>query len=154
MPAVTTNPVQPRTVSVERVIHASPQAIFDVLADPAMHPRLDGSGTVQNPESADPARLALGSRFGMHMRIFVPYRITSQVVEFEEGRLIAWRHFGGHVWRWELEPADGGTRVRETFDWRPSRAPWFLELVGYPGRNRRGIEATLPRLAALVEPTV
>ena len=89
----------------------------------------------------------------MKMHQVVPYRITNQVVEFEEGRRIAWRHFGGHIWRWELEPVEGGTQVRETFDWAPSRAPWFLELIGYPARNRRGIEASLPRLAALVEPS-
>jgi len=145
--------VKPKSVSVERVIHATPAAIFDVLADPAMHPKLDGSGTVRTSASEQPARLALGSRFGMRMRMVVPYRITNEVVEFEEGRRIAWRHLGGHVWRWELEPVADGTRVRETFDWAPSRAPWALEALGYPARNRRGIEATLPRLAALVEPS-
>lgn len=138
-----------RTVSVTRVIRASPQAIFDVLASPARHGEIDGSGSVR--QARGPAqRLALGSRFRMDMRLGVPYRITNEVVEFDEGRRIAWRHWGGHIWRYELEPTNGGTSVTESFDWSTSLLPQFLELVGYPRRNRRAIEATLERLDHIV----
>jgi hypothetical protein len=41
--------------------------------------------------------------------------------------------------------------VRETFDWSKSRASWLLESTGFPARNRKGMEATLERLAYLVE---
>jgi hypothetical protein len=48
----------------------------------------------------------------------------NHVVEFEEGRRIAWRpaEWGrrppGHLWRWELEPASASrTRVTCTYDW-------------------------------------
>jgi len=142
-----------RTVSGERVIAAPAQAIFDVIADPAMHPVIDGSGTVRAPMAGNPARLQMGSRFGMDMRILRPYRISNQVVEFEEGRRIAWSHFGGARWRYELEPVAGGTRVRETFDYSQMTvplAPLFLEVAGFPRRNRVGIERTLDRLADLV----
>ncbi len=142
-----------RTVSVEREIPAPPEAIFDVLADPAMHPVIDGSGTVRAPTAGNPARLELGSRFGMDMRILRAYRISNQVVEFEEGRRIAWSHFGGARWRYELEPVAGGTRVRETFDYSQMTvpfAPLILQLAGFPRRNRVGIERTLDRLAELV----
>jgi hypothetical protein len=84
----------------------------------------------------------------MAMKLRVPYGITNEVVEFEEGRLIAWRHFGGHRWRWELEPVEGGTKVTETFDWSTSRSPVALEVMRIPARNRRAIEATLERLEA------
>ena len=110
----------PQAVSVERVIAATPDRIFDVLADPAQHPVIDGSGTVKHTRGETPARLSLGAKFGMSMKLGVPYGITNTVVEFEDGRRIAWRHFGGHRWRYELEPADGGTRVRETYDWSTS----------------------------------
>nr|MBA3303842.1 SRPBCC family protein [Acidimicrobiia bacterium] len=104
-------------VSGERVVEASAEKVFDVLADPAQHPAIDGSGSVKKSRSKGTERLGLGSRFGMSMRIGVPYAITNEVVEFKEGRRIAWRHFGGHRWRWELEPAGPGrTKVRETFD--------------------------------------
>ena len=121
-----------RVVSVSRVIKASPEAIFDVLADPARHGEIDGSGMVQNVRG-ESKRLELGSTFGMDMKLGpLPYRISNKVVEFDEGRLIAWAHFGGHRWRYELEPADGGTKVTESFDWSTARIPKAIELMGYP----------------------
>jgi hypothetical protein len=82
----------------------------------------------------------------MKMHFGVPYRITNTVVELSENRLIAWRHLGRHIWRWELEPDGAGTRVTETFDWSTALSPRLLELLGYPERNSRAIRATLDRL--------
>ncbi|MEL6985543.1 MAG: SRPBCC family protein, partial [Actinomycetota bacterium] len=130
-----------RVVSVERHIQASPEVIFDLLADPAAHTRFDGSGTVVAGRSGNPDRLSLGARFGMDMRLGVPYKISNEVVEFEEGRQIAWRHFGHHIWRYELEPVDGGTLVTESFDWASSRFPPMYEWVGYPDRHEVGMAA-------------
>ena len=84
-------------------IDAPASEIFDVIRRPSMHSRFDGSGTVQGSVRG-PERLELGSRFGMAMRIKVPYTMTNEVVEFEPDRLIAWRHIGRHRWRYELEP--------------------------------------------------
>jgi uncharacterized protein YndB with AHSA1/START domain len=143
--------VSERRVTRDIVVDAPPSAVFEVLADPRAHGAFDGSGTVRSAITG-PARLSLGDRFGMSMRLGVPYTINNEVVEFEEDRRIGWRHVGHHVWRYELEPVgEGSTRVSETFDWSTSRAPWLLELVGYPATNTRGIEATLPRLKAYVE---
>jgi hypothetical protein len=87
----------------------------------------------------------------MKMRLGIPYRISSEVVEFEQDRLIAWRHIGHHVWRYELAPTnDGGTDVTETFDWAPARSPKALERVGYPGRHEKSITETLERLDAFL----
>jgi hypothetical protein len=135
-----------RVVSAERVIPATPQQIFDLLADPSKHPIIDGSGTVKSAQENNPQRLSLGARFGMGMRIGLPYRITNKVVEFEENKRIAWRHFGRHIWRYELEGVDGGTRVRESFDYRKAISPQFLELSGYPRKHVANIEKTLQRL--------
>ena len=137
-----------RTVSASRVVPAPPEDIFDLLVDPAAHPSIDGSGTVKGTKAPTGTRLALGSRFGMTMRVGVPYAISNEVVEFEEGRRIAWRHFGGHRWRWELEPVEGGTLVRETFDWSTAKSPVALEVMRIPARNARAIDATLDRLEA------
>ena len=140
-----------RVVSASRVIEASPEAIFDVLADPARHGEIDGSGMVQNLRG-ESNRLELGSTFGMDMKIGpLPYRISNKVVEFDEGRLIAWAHFGGHRWRYELEPVDGGTKVTESFDWSTARVPKAIELMGYPKKHPANMEATLERLATLLE---
>ena len=139
-----------RAVTVERLIPAPAQQIFDVLADPALHPVIDGSGSLRQPRDDAPARLAPGATFGMSMRIGVNYKIINTVVEFEEGRRLAWRHLGRQVWRYELEPVEGGTLVRETFDYTNALSPLALRLVRFPSRNRRDMERTLERLEAHV----
>jgi hypothetical protein len=73
--------------------------IFDIAADPHRHGELDGSGTVMGTV-AGPQRLAKGARFSVKMKQRgVPCRITSQVTEFEDGRVVEWRHPMGHRWR-------------------------------------------------------
>jgi hypothetical protein len=88
----------------------------------------------------------------MKMRMGLPYRIGSTVVELEEDRRIAWAHLGKHRWRYVLEPAaDGtGTLVTETFDWSTARSPKFIELMGYPKKHPQAMAKTLERLEALV----
>lgn len=138
-----------RSVSRRRFVPAPATAVFDVLADPRMHPRLAGSGSLRAVVDG-PGRLVLGSQFRMRMHFVVPYFVRNTVVEYDEGRRIAWRHFGGHRWRFELEPADGGTNVTETFDYSTARWPWLLEVLRFPAMNAKGIAATLKRLAAVL----
>lgn len=130
-----------------RFVAAAPQAIFDLLADPSKHSLIDGSGTVRAPASGGPERLSLGAKFSMSMKKAMPYTIKNEVVEFDEPRLIAWRHVGRHVWRYRLRSVEGGTEVTEEFDWGSSWASLVLKLTGTPARNRVAIEATLDRLA-------
>ena len=130
-----------------RFVPAEPQAIFDLLADPAQHPVIDGSGSVRATTDEAPERLALGSKFSMSMKLGVPYKITNEVVEFDEPSLIAWQHMGKHIWRYRLRAVEGGTEVTEEFDYRPARSATMLKLTGAPKRNAKGIEATLDRLA-------
>jgi uncharacterized protein YndB with AHSA1/START domain len=139
-----------KSVSTEREIAAPADRIFAVLADPRQHAVIDGSGTVKRTRSG-PDRLALGARFGMAMHHWVPYPVTNEVVEFEEGRRIAWRHLAHDVWRYELEPRDGATLVRETFDWSHGRGGKLIEMMGIPKQNLASMEKTLERLAAHVE---
>ncbi len=137
-------------IVVEKFIAAAPESIFDGLADPAQHPVIDGGGTVRAVQDGNPVRLSDGARFGMDMRIGAPYRIGNKVVEFEEGRRIAWRHFNGHVWRYVLSPADGGTLVREEWDPTNAKNHLALRLLGFPRRNRNAMTHTLDKLDALV----
>jgi uncharacterized protein YndB with AHSA1/START domain len=143
-----TDRVPDRVERGSRFVPAPPEAIFAILADPASHALIDGSGSVRGSADTTPERLTLGSRFGMQMRLGVPYRITNEVVEFDEPHLIAWRHLGGHIWRYVLEPTGDGTTVTEEFDWRPARSALALRAMRAPTRNRESIEATLDRLAA------
>ena len=107
----------PRIISESVEVDAQPAVVFAILADPGQHSRIDGSGSVQQLIKG-PERLSKGARFGMDMKLFgMPYKIRNTVVEFEEDRRIAWRHFGGHRWRYVLEPTGGGTTVTESFDY-------------------------------------
>jgi uncharacterized protein YndB with AHSA1/START domain len=143
-PATTTDENVVRGI---RFVPAEPQAIFDLLADPAQHTTIDGSGSVRGTTDA-PERLSLGAKFGMSMKVGMPYKITNEVVEFDEPSLIAWRHMGRHIWRYRLRAVEGGTEVTEEFDFRPARSATALKLTGAPKRNAKAIDATLDRLVA------
>lgn len=133
----------PYLISRERLIDAPADRIFEVLATPALHSVIDGSGTVRGEQPNGPARLSLGARFGMDMRMGASYKILNRVVEFEEGRRIAWRHFSAHVWRYTLEPRGTSTLVREEWDGRAVRWRFVFRLTGFTRRHPASIEATL-----------
>lgn len=142
-----------KLVTATTTIDAPPEVVFAIVASPHQHPRIDGSGSVRSLIEG-PEHVRKGDIFQVSMKLFgVPYKITNRVVEYEPDRRIAWRHFGGHRWRYELEPSGTGTRVTETFDYTRYNALWtgVITLLGFPGRNGRGIAATLERLKAAAE---
>ena len=147
-----------RIVSSTRVIAASAAAIFELIADPSRQPEWDGN---DNLGHADPGQRvhAVGDVFvmtnsGGNVR-------ENAIVDFEEGRRIAWRPnppgepAPGHEWRWALAPVDDGhTEVTHTYDWtdldpgsRPSR------LARARATDAAYLQASLDRLAALAEST-
>jgi uncharacterized protein YndB with AHSA1/START domain len=142
-----------RIVSADIHVEAPPEVVFAILTDPRQHPRIDGSGSVQSVVTGPRRLSAKGDTFGVAMRLVVPYVIRNKVVEYDADRRIAWRHFGAHRWRYELEPEGAGTRVTETWDASRWHALGFavLERLGFPERNRKGIEATLVRLKDAAE---
>jgi uncharacterized protein YndB with AHSA1/START domain len=145
-------------VSVERVIPAPASEIFDLIADPNRHRDIDGSGSVRGTRGAI-ERLRLGSRFGMSMKIGLPYAMVSTVVEFEEDRRLAWqtrgptaigRLVGGRIWRYELEPVEGGTLVRESWD-ISQESPLTKPAVKRGGKDAaKNMAATLERIEQLL----
>ena len=142
-------------ISESTTIDAPPDVVFAILTDPRQHSRIDGSGSVGSVIAAPERLTAKGQTFTVRMKLFgVPYLIRNRVVEFEEGRRIAWRHFTANRWRYELAlTADGGTTVTETFD--ASRANKVTDRVvrwaKFPERNRAGIVGTLQRLKEAAE---
>ncbi len=153
--------VQGNTVSVDRVIKAPAREIFALLADGGRHPSFDGSGTVDHAESAS-IPLELGTTFSMRMRgrpetLFLPYTMSNTVIEFEPDRRIAWQTYGiggligGRIWRYELEPTEDGTLVRETWDVSQDRQRPMIKMGSMPRQTEDGMRATLARIAALVE---
>jgi uncharacterized protein YndB with AHSA1/START domain len=145
-----------KVVSASRDIAAPAGALFELIADPAQQPRWDGNDNLS--EAAAGQRVhAVGDVFAM--------TITQQavrenhVVEFEEGRLIAWMPAEpggppiGHVWRWQLEPLDGGddahTRVTHTYDWSKLNDPKRFERAR--NTTEESLGRSLARLAELAE---
>lgn len=111
----------PRIVSASRDIAASAADLFELIADPAQQPRWDGNDNLA--ESAPGQRVrAVGEVFRTTLTVGAVRE--NHIVEFTEGRRIAWRPAEpgkqppGHLWRWELEPVgDTLTRVTHTYDW-------------------------------------
>lgn len=144
-----------RVVSYERTVAAAPARIFELIADPAKQPLWDGN---QNLGSADEGQRvrAVGDVFMMTNR---GDRLrANHVVEFEEGRRIAWMPSlpdgepFGQLWRWEVEEAPEGALVRHSYDWTD------LSEVTEPERAKRArsttaesLRASVDRLAALAE---
>ncbi|SOD70909.1 YD repeat-containing protein [Jatrophihabitans sp. GAS493] len=133
-------------VSRSATIAAPVGELFEMVADPHRHAELDGSGTVHDTVSG-PSRLAKGEKFSVKMKMYgLGYRITSRVTDFDEGRVVEWRHPLGHRWRWEFTPlSPEQTLVTETFDYGAagSSRTKVYELLGFPKQNAAGIESTL-----------
>lgn len=110
-----------RTVSATLEVAAPANVIFELIADPSHQPRWDGNDNLAEAPH-DQRVKRVGDVFSMVLaQGFVR---ENHVVEFEEGRRIAWmpsdvgRPPAGHLWRWELEPiGEATTRVTHTYDW-------------------------------------
>lgn len=112
---------QERIVSATRVIAASADRIFELIADPSRQPSWDGN---DNLASAAPGQRVrqIGDVFKTTLTIGAVRE--NHVVEFIEGSRIAWRPAEpkkqppGHLWRWELNPINATlTSVTHTYDW-------------------------------------
>ena len=139
--------------SARILIDAPAEKIFAILSNPRRHKEIDGSNTIQENISG-PEKLALGSKFRMKMHLGVDYRIGNTVVEYQENSLIAWRHVGRWIWRYELmNIGPQRTQVTESFD--ASRAPfiakaWLFFRKAYPF-TQRAVAKTLVQLKSASE---
>ncbi len=152
--------VEGSVVSVERVIAAPATDLFTIVADAGRHADIDGSGAVVKVKAGAPQRLELGTTFGMSMKAGVPYSMSNTVIEFEQDRRIAWktvfsgffgRFLGGRIWRYEFEPVDGGTLVRESWDISEDRQATLLRRGRLPSMTAESMTKTLASLATLTE---
>ena len=144
----------PTIVTASRVITAPARVIFELIADPVQQPRWDGNDNLAEAAPGQRVR-AVGDVFTMTLTN-AGIR-DNHVVEFDEGRLIAWTPSEqghpppGHLWRWELEPLDESrVRVTHTYDWS--------RLTDDPKRRERArittpdwLLASADRLAELAE---
>lgn len=143
----------PRVVSADREIAAGAARVFELIADPAQQPRWDGNDNLAEAAGGQRVR-AVGDVFTMTL---TGGNIReNHVVEFEEGRRIAWRPAEpgqappGHLWRWELEPIDADrTLVTHTYDWSQLTDEQRLPRARATTADR--LQASLHRLAAVAE---
>jgi uncharacterized protein YndB with AHSA1/START domain len=142
-----------RVVSASRVIAAGPAEIFELIADPAAQPRWDGNQNLAAAPGGQRVRRA-GEVFVMTLTGGAVRE--NHVVEFDEGRRMAWRPAEpgsappGHLWRWDLERAGAsGTRVTCTYDW--TRLTDQTRLARARATTPDRLRASLDRLAVLAE---
>ena len=140
-------------VTAQREIAAASSRIFELIADPAEQPRWDGNDNLGEAEPGQRVR-ATGQVFTT--KLTRGSLRENHVVEFEEGRRIAWRPSEpgraqpGHLWRWELEPVDATrTLVTHTYDW--SRLTDENRLARARATTAGNLLASLDRLAELAE---
>lgn len=142
-----------RIVQASRDIEAPADTIFELIADPSQQPRWDGNDNLAEAPAGQRVH-AVGDVFAM--TITKGSVRENRVVEFEEGRRIAWlpnpvgEPAPGQLWRWELEPIDEArTRVTHSYDWTnlhdEKRLPRARSM------SPEMLRASIDRLAALVE---
>jgi len=141
----------PRIKSASIIINAPVTRVFDVVAIPHLHAVIDGSKSVKSVIYG-PERLSLGDKFGMNMQIGIKYKITNTVVEYEENKVIAWRHLGRWIWRYEFrEISPNQTVVTESFD--GTKTPlnfWLKARKAYPF-VQKAVAKTLVKLKEYCE---
>jgi uncharacterized protein YndB with AHSA1/START domain len=146
----------PQVVNSSREIAAGAEQIFELIADPAQQPRWDGNDNLRSAPAGQRVRQA-GDVFTMTLTTGAIRE--NHVVEFEEGRRIAWtpaeqgRRPPGHLWRWELEPVGASrTLVTCTYDW--TRLTDRKRLPRARATTAERLLASLDRLAAITEQTL
>jgi uncharacterized protein YndB with AHSA1/START domain len=142
-----------RVVSATRDVAAPAAKLFELIADPAWQPKWDGNDNLAEAAAGQRVR-SVGDVFTTTLTMGAVRE--NHVVEFEEGRLIAWRPSEpgapppGHLWRWQLEPIDdANTRVTHTYDW--SALTDEQRLVRARATTTDKLQASLERLATLAE---
>jgi hypothetical protein len=159
--------VDQENVSATLTVAAPAARVFAVLADPATHAAIDGTGWVQ--EAADRAPLTeAGQIFRMDMyhrgHPDGNYRVANKVVVLDPSRAIGWLtgtesgngqlEFGGWLWRYDLVPlGPSQTEVTLTYDW--SAVPQFIRDRGihFPPFGPEHLTNSLQHLAGLAATT-
>jgi uncharacterized protein YndB with AHSA1/START domain len=163
---MTDSPAQSAPVSVSRKIDVPAETLFAVLAQPANHPRIDGSGMVR--ESLDDVVISgVGDVFvmKMHNDEMGDYEMSNYVMEYEPDRRISWEPVmtassreedqadlgdrGEHRWAFQLTPlGPDATLVTESYDC--SKAPdWLRKAVKGGTRWLASMTTTLEKLDTL-----
>ena len=152
------------SISATRTIDAPADAIFALLADPAAHAAIDGTGWVRESPDNEPLTAA-GQVFRMEM--YHPdhpdgdYRVFNEVLVLDRPKAIAWKPgydtgdgtlaFGGWEWRYDLTScASGGTEVTLSYDWSAVPDSVRQNFESFPPFPPEHLSNSLAHLADLV----
>ena len=151
-------------VSAHTVIDAPAAVIFAVLADPAQHAAIDGTGWVRESLDSQPLTAA-GQTFEMAMyhenHPDGGYQIVNQVQAFDPPSAISWKpgyrdtadgslRFGGWTWRYDLDPTGPSkTKVTLTYDWSavPDSVREYMQFPPFPPEHLANSLSHLAQLA-------
>lgn len=142
------------SIVVRSTVDVPAGELFAVLADPRRHVEIDGSGMLRRGVDSRPVTAA-GQVFTMEMHYpaLGDYRTENHVVDFVDGRTIAWmtaregRPPAGVRWTWELQPVDDGTTtIVHTYDWSQVSDPAVLARVSFPRVSGDAMQDTVRRL--------
>ena len=155
-------PDMTESLIVRTTVDAPAATVFAVLADPANHAAIDGTGWVRDALDGEPL-----TRTGQMFRIDMyhdnhpdgHYEMANKVIAFEPDRTIAWEpgqagddgevEFGGWTWRYDLEAAGPQrTNVTMTYDWS-AVPPELREHIQFPPFPSSHIDNSLANLAKL-----
>jgi len=160
---VTSVTVSSERLEVDRIIPADPAPIFEILRSPQGQVSIDSTGMLMWAEG-EPATQP-GDTFLVHMdrdslRDFPLglYDVTVSFTRFEQNRALEWTILSsfldpplGHVYGYQLEPVDGGTKVTSYYDWSALAEP-YRGVIGFPIISETALRATLGILARTVAP--
>lgn len=130
------------TVEVQAWIAAPQERVWEVVSDIALMPRM--SSELQSVEWLDGANgPAPGARFvgrSKH-KALGEWATTSHIVEFEPPRVFAWAvedpEHPTAIWRFSLEPRDGGTRLRQWMQMGPARSGLSFAIDRMPDKEQK-----------------
>jgi uncharacterized protein YndB with AHSA1/START domain len=142
-----------RISAASREVRAEPEQIFEMIADPSRQPAWDGNDNLATAAPGQRVR-SVGDVFSMTLTNGSVRE--NHVVEFVEGRVIAWKPAEpghppiGHLWRWEVKPVDDEcSLVVHTYDWTDLEDESRYERARATTPAR--LAASIDLLAALVE---
>ncbi|MQY40152.1 hypothetical protein SRB17_81820 [Streptomyces sp. RB17] len=155
------------TVEVRTWIGAAPERVWKLVSDVELMPDL--SDELQSIEWLDgAARPDVGARFVGRSKhdALGEWATTSTVVECIPERMFAWAvadpEHPTAVWRFRLEPRDGGTDLTESVQMGPARSGLSFAIDRMPEKEQkivfvrmrefeRNMTATLERIKKLAE---
>ena len=144
---------EPRIASASRELRATPDRIFELIADPSRQPEWDGNVNLAHAHPGQRVH-SVGDIFTMTLTDGALRQ--NHVVEFIEGRRISWKPAEpdkappGHLWRWELSPIDEArTLVVHTYDWTRLEDESRFERARSTTTER--LAASIDRLATVIE---